>query len=329
MAGRPAKKSCDHKRQTKPYDIGEDNMQRLYLTLKNKLKIHTLIKGDTANPPLILIHGWPSSSYLWRHLIPDLSKHFHVIAPDLPGHGKSEKPANTRYDLDFFRNFILDFYDAMHLKTATLVAHDLGGMAGLSFAVRHPERLEKLIIMNTSPYPEWSWRLHLSIVLLKQKYLTPLFLNRFVFKQILKTGFYNKNLITPDVVDIFQTPWISSKQGRKAFSKTIAVPPELMVESQEHLGTINTPTLILWGKKDVFFPFRTAKRLHKNIKNSTLAGVDKAGHFLQEEQPDYIFKAILSFIFAEKKIFNGFVMGDQHNNDNGAKHILNRMESLL
>ncbi|MCD4676470.1 MAG: alpha/beta hydrolase [Desulfobacula sp.] len=271
-------------------------MEGQYLTLKNNMKIHTLIKGDKSNPPLVLIHGWPSSSLLWRHMIPELSKHFYVLAPDLPGHGKSDKPENATYDLAFLRGFILDFYDAFDLKTASLAAHDLGGMAALSFAVRHPERLDKFIIMDTSPYHEWPFLLQSSIFLLKQNYLTWIFLNRFIFKQILINGFYNNNFITPEVIDIFRTPWINSKKGKKAFSKTIKIPPSQMVESKEALQTIKSPTLILWGKNDFFFPFKTARQLHKDIKNSTLVSVEKAGHFLQEEQPRYIQEQIISFL---------------------------------
>ena len=267
-----------------------------YVTLKNNMKIHTLIEGDQSNPPLILIHGWPSSCYLWRHMIPELSKHFYVFAPDLPGHGKSDKPYNAIYDLNFLRGFILDFYDALNLKTASLAAHDLGGMAGLSFAVKHPERLDKFIIMDTSPYAKWSFLLHLSIYLLKQKHLTWIFLNRFVFKQVLKNGFYNKKIITPRVLDLFRNPWVSSKEGRQAFSKTIEIPPSQMVEPKEALQKIESHTLILWGKNDFFFPYKIARKLHQDIKNSILVGVDKAGHFLQEEQPEFICQQIISFL---------------------------------
>ncbi len=271
-------------------------METQTITLKNNLKIHTLIQGEKTNPALVLLHGWPSSSLLWRLLIPELSKHFFVLAPDLPGHGKSDKPEAAIYDLDLFRGFILDFFDAFDLKTAHLCVHDLGGMAGLSFAVRHPDRIDKFIVMNTSPYSDWSTALRASIFLLKQKTLTWLFLNRFVFREVLKNGFYNKRLVTPDIVDLFRAPWINSKQDRKAFSRTLAIPPELMVENQEALKKINIPTLILWGRKDVFFPFKIARMLNNDIKTSSLVAVDKAGHFLQEEQPEFILWEMMKFL---------------------------------
>lgn len=271
-------------------------MSEQQIPLTSGLSINALIEGDPSHPPLVLIHGWPSSAYLWRHMMPELARHFYVIAPDLPGHGKSDKPSTAEYDLNFLRGFILGVFEAFNLKTANLACHDLGGMAGLSFAVRHPERLEKLIVMDTSPYADWPFLLHLAIFLLKQKNLTPFFLNRFVFRLVLKTGFYNKALITSEVLDLFREPWIRSPEGQTAFSQTIAIPPDLMVESEEKLKTIQAPTLILWGTKDWFFPFRTARRLHKDIKNSTLVAVEKAGHFLQEEQPEFICRQMIAFL---------------------------------
>jgi len=271
-------------------------MESRYFTLPNHLKIHTLIAGDITTPPLVLLHGWPSSSLLWRHMIPELSKRFYVVAPDLPGHGKSDKPYNIIYNLSFLRNFILDFLDAANLKNPHLVAHDLGGMGGLSFVARYPEKIDKFIIMNTGPYMEIPFLLNVSLYLLKQKYLTRLFLNRFVFKQVLKNGFCNKSLITPEIIDTFRKPWISSKDGRNAFAKTIDIPISQMVEPIDTLQKITSPTLILWGKNDLFFPFKTARRLHDDIKDSTLIGVENAGHFLHEEKPQFILDQIRLFL---------------------------------
>ncbi len=270
-------------------------MESKFIQLNGKLT-HFLSAGNPDNPSLVLIHGWPSSGLLWRQMIPELSKKFHILVPDLPGHGKSDKPGNIDYDLDFLCGFILDFYDAMDLKRATLIVHDLGGMAGLSFAVRHRDRLEKFVVMNTSPYSDWHPLLSFTIFLLKQPILTHFFLNKTSFRQILSNGFYNKSLISSDLLNLFLTPWINSPQGRKSFSKTIAIPPARMVESPNVLRTIDTPTLILWGTKDRFFPFKYAKRLQRDIQNSKLIAIEKAGHFLQDEQPDLINKALMEFL---------------------------------
>ena len=138
--------------------------------------------------------------------------------------------------------------------------------------------------------------LSFSIFLLKQSVFTPFFLNKTIFKQVLCTGFYDTSLVSEEVVNLFITPWINSPEGKKAFSKTIAVPPIHMVESPHSLGTIDTPILILWGKKDQFFPFKLARRLHQVVPGSHLVGIDGAGHFLQEKQPELINKALMNFL---------------------------------
>lgn len=275
-------------------------MKPQWIQLKSQLKtgmnIFYLTAGNPDNPPLVLLHGWPSSSALWDKIIPGLSRDFYVLAPDLPGHGQSDKPEDQIYDLNFLRTFILDFYDALDLDRASLAAHDLGGMAALSFAVRHQDRLDKFIIMNTSPFSNWHWALSLTISLLKQPWLTRFFLLPWVFKLVLGSGFFNSKLLTPELVKKFQGPWVADKLGKTAFSRTIAVPPELMTESPESLATINCPTLILWGKKDRFFPYGLAKKLNGILPNAQRVGIDNAGHFLQEEQPQIITQTIQNFL---------------------------------
>lgn len=276
-------------------------METRHIPLKSGLNIHSKFAGDRSNPPIILLHGWPSSSLLWRNIIPVLAGRFYVIAPDLPGYGQSDKPPNVRYDLPFLKNFILDLVDALGLEKCTLAAHDLGGMAALSFAVQHPDRLDKFIIMNTCPYKSRSFRLRFSLFLLKQPILAKLLLSPFAFKQILKTGIFNHDLLTPGLVDRFRLPWLSNKDSIRAFSATIGVPLNELVEPVEALNSIKLPTLILWGKKDLFFHFSTARRLYQDLENSQLVGVENAAHFCQEEAPGYIARAITAFM-SEKPV---------------------------
>ncbi len=268
------------------------------ITLKSDINIHYYTAGGEGNPTLLLLHGWPSSALLWRLLIPELSKHFFILCPDLPGHGYSSKPRDAIYDKDFLSRFILEFLDALAIDQAHLGCHDLGGTAALVFASRYPGRINKFIVMNTSPYADWHWRLRFTIFLLKQPMLTSLFLNPFVFKQVLKSGLFNHQLITKELIDVFRRPWLDSKEAHASFSKTIAVPPEDLALSKDELKQIKLPTLVLWGKKDIFFPMQVARQLHKDIPGSKLIGVDSAAHFLQEEQPEFIQKEMIEFLAA-------------------------------
>ncbi|MCP4022144.1 MAG: alpha/beta hydrolase [Desulfobacteraceae bacterium] len=271
-------------------------MEEKFITLKNNLKIHYLTAGSTDNPPLILLHGWPTNCYLWRHIIPELSDNFYILAPDLPGHGLSDRPDNGVYDLDFFNDFLTDFYDTMCLEKAHLAVHDLGAIAGISFAVRSANCIDKLIIMNTGPYKELPVILNLFLQVLNRTWLTRLFLTKFMFKLVLMQGFYRKQLVTQTVFERYRQPWLASKKTRQSFAKTIAVPIQEIVEPVEQLHNIDLDTLILWGTKDAFFHFSTARRLHKDIKRSKLVAVPEAGHFLLEEKPEMVSKQLLEFL---------------------------------
>jgi pimeloyl-ACP methyl ester carboxylesterase len=271
-------------------------MEKRFITLKNGMKIFALQKGTENLPPLILLHGWPSNTYLWRNILPGLSKNFSVYVPDLPGHGRSDKPLDVDYDMAFFHDFLIDFYDALGLEKASLVAHDLGAIAGLSLAVRNPQKIEKLVIMNTGPYSNWPLTVRLLLNILSSRPLTSFFLNRFVYTMLLKSSVANAGCITPEVVDLYRNHWIDTTNGKEAFSRTIKAPPSLMAEPVEKLRAIDIETMILWGKEDKFFPFSLARKLHRDIRGSKLVGIEKAGHFIQEDNPKYVQEKILDFL---------------------------------
>ncbi len=100
----------------------------------NNLRIHYTESG--SGPPILLIHGFPTSSHLWRNVTPELAKTHHAIAIDLPGHGLSDKPLNAKYDFAFFEEVLESFLDALDICDTDLAVHDLGSPIGIFWAVR-------------------------------------------------------------------------------------------------------------------------------------------------------------------------------------------------
>ncbi len=135
----------------------------------NDLGIHYLEAGtpDPLTPPILLIHGFPTSSHLWRNVMPELAKTHRVIAIDLPGYGLSDKPLDVKYDFEFFESILTDLLDALGIGETNLAVHDLGGPIGLFWAVRHPERVKQLVLLNTLVYPETSWAVKLFLIALR------------------------------------------------------------------------------------------------------------------------------------------------------------------
>jgi pimeloyl-ACP methyl ester carboxylesterase len=262
----------------------------------NGIEIDTVVAGQEQHPPLLLLHGYPTSNQLWRHIIPTLAEHFFVIAPDLPGHGRSDKPTDVEYDRELFVGVLEGLADALGLERFHLVGHDLGGMVALAFAARCPERLSRLVIMDTAPYVEWSPSTRLVIWLARTGLSARLLLTRPLFRLFLQLGVARPRVITAEVAEMYRRPWIADSNGRRAFSLTVAVPPERIVEPRANLSRISVPTLVLWAEKDRLFGKRTARRLRDDLPDATMTVVPDCGHFLQEEQPELIAGHLQSFL---------------------------------
>ncbi|MBW2162329.1 MAG: alpha/beta fold hydrolase [Deltaproteobacteria bacterium] len=129
-----------------------------HVTIQN-LRLHYTEAGE--GDPILLLHGFPTSSHLYRNILPQLAKTHRAIALDLPGYGLSDKPLDVRYDYDFYTDVLNSFLDALGIGETNLVVHDLGGPVGLYWAIQNPGRVPKLVILNTLVYPETSWAVKL------------------------------------------------------------------------------------------------------------------------------------------------------------------------
>ena len=281
----------------------EVKMESEFIQLKNNLKIHYVTAGDKENQTLVLLHGWPTNCYLWRNIMPKLAENFYVIAPDLPGYGNSDKPEDVAYNLDFFVDFLKHFYNALGIDQADLVGHDTGGMAALGFVSRFPEMTRRFIITDTSPYVEWPILLKLMLKSLRSRLMARWSLVRFVFKDNLRRhGVYKKQVITDEVVDLYWNPYMQNRNSRRAFRLTLLEPPEEMIEPVENICQIQNPTLILWAAKDRLFGVNIADQLNEDIPNSKLVIVPDSGHFLQEDQPEFVTDHIRNFLTSQDTI---------------------------
>src|SRR3954464_13119788 len=105
-------------------------------------------------PAVVLLHGWPTSSFLWRNVMPAIARGRRGVALDLPGFGGSDKPTDVTYGYDFFTTAVRGFVDALELDDVALGLHDLGGPIGMRFALDNPHRVRAVALTNTLLYPE-------------------------------------------------------------------------------------------------------------------------------------------------------------------------------
>lgn len=263
---------------------------------QNGLRLHYLDEGD--GPPVLLLHGEPTWSYLYRKVIPALAD-VRSIAPDYFGFGRSDKPLRLKdYSYDFHYHSIRRLIEELDLRSLTVVVQDWGGPVGLRFAVEQPERVARLVIMNTgigagrAPSEEW-----LRFRAFVRRHGAELVPGRLVRISCIQP-------MSEEVEAAYSAPWPvpESKAGVLAFPEL--VPTELdhpsaaaMLQVREALLRWEKPTLVLFSDSDPIFSPEAAERLASRIPGAgepeIVAG---AGHFLQEDKGAEIGARIARFV---------------------------------
>ena len=261
------------------------------------LRMHYLDEGD--GPPVLLLHGEPTWSYLYRTIIPELTPSARAIAPDYLGFGRSDKPlAREAYTYDFHVRSIERLVEELDLQDATVVVQDWGGPVGLRLAVEHPERFSRLVIMNTGigggrpPSDEWlrfrDWLRRLG---------TDVVPGRLVHISAVQP-------MAEEVVEAYSAPWPvpESKAGILAFPDLVPISPDhpdlpAHLAVREALSRWEKPALVLFSDSDPIFSPRAAERIAAHIPGAGEAEiVAGAGHFLQEDQGPLIGRRIAEFV---------------------------------
>ncbi|MFQ6088845.1 MAG: alpha/beta fold hydrolase [Candidatus Methanofastidiosia archaeon] len=256
---------------------------------------------DGEGESIILVHGWPTYSYLWRCVILKLSKTHKIFALDLIGFGDSDKPLMGDYSIEKNVEMLKIFMEKLELERASLVGHDLGGLIVPSFAAKYPEKISKLVVMNTTPYHSM---LTLPMKLMIRALQTPIFgeifisLMKFGFKPIFKIFFYKKSSITDESLEEYKRPLIEDENTKRAWLNSMrAIKPEDFKELEKCIKNIKTKTLILWAENDYLVaPLSIGERLSCEIEGSVLKTIPECGHFMQEESPDLVSKHLSDFL---------------------------------
>ncbi len=265
-------------------------------TRVNGLRVHTRVDGPKGGQPLVLLHGYPTCGSLWRNCVPYLAERFRVYVPDLPGHGASDMPPDTRYDLRSMVQWLEAYLDALGLGRVALAAHDLGGMVGLGFASWQGPRLSRFVVLNTGPYAPWSRSCRALVKLASNRAAARLLLRPTLFRAMLRLGVRRSGGITREVAELYRRHWVASPQAREAFSAVVEQPPAQWVVPRAELQAIDVPTLVLWGAGDRLFGPGTARKLTADIPGAQLALLPDCGHFLQEDAPLAVARAIGQFV---------------------------------
>ena len=250
--------------------------------------------GDEA---ILFIHGFSSSLYSWRQVLEPIAIAHRVYALDLKGFGFSGKPESD-YTTDEYVDFVIHFMDAINLDKATLCGNSMGGGISWRAALKYPERVEKLILVDSAGYP--SSRSGLPFIMKLGRLrgvdsLFSLFTTRGQIRSSLESAYYNDEQVTKRTVDAYYYA-LRTEGAMWAVLARIRNPQNDTEEWQARIHELDLPTFIIWGANDTWIPPRNAIRFHKEIAGSRLLIFPECGHLPQEETPEAFFMAVLDFM---------------------------------
>lgn len=254
-------------------------------------KIHYLEAG--TGPTVILLHGLGGDVSNWALTVPALAKQFHVIAIDQIGFGKSDKPL-MNYRIGTMVDFLNGFYKQSGISNATLVGNSLGGWIAAAFTLAHPEKVERLVLVDAAGYSP----ARTGLPKLTREQLAPLNASTLAeMKQVMSLVFYNKAMLT----DAFIEKMFSDKLKR-GDSYTINQFIEMALRGDDFLDgktkAIKAPTLVVWGREDGLTPLALGEAYAQDIGGAEKAYIEKCGHVPQLECAAAFHAALLKFLSA-------------------------------
>jgi haloalkane dehalogenase len=261
------------------------------------LRLAHLDEGEGA--PVVFIHGEPTWSFLWRRVMPPvLEAGYRCIAPDLPGFGRSDKPISLDwYTYDRHAAALSSLLEELDLHDATVVVHDWGGPIGLRAAVEHPERIARMVILDTGLFTgrqrmTEAWTAFRDFVARTEDLPVGLLVRRACHRD---PG--------DEVIRGYEAPFPSpgAKAGARAFPLILPTSPEMPGASQgqrvlEGLSGDQRPKLVLWADSDPVLPLETGRRFAQALGTEVHQVIADAGHFLQEDAGPEIGRLIADWL---------------------------------
>ena len=258
----------------------------------HKIACHRSGSGE----PMLLVHGITTYSFIWRDMVPDLSSDFDVIALDLLGCGDSDMPKGVDYSISAQADMLKKVLDRLGIEKVHLVCHDIGGGVGQIFAVRYPDRLHDLVLINSVAYDFWPVQPIVSMRTPIIRQLGMALLDIGFFKLLIKRGVYHKERVTDELMEMFYRP-VKSAEGKAAFLHLAKCLDNLhLMDIADDLRKLHVPVLIIRGEADIYLKPDISEKLHREIKGSRLERIPTGGHFIQLDEPELLVKMINRFI---------------------------------
>lgn len=279
-------------------DIPVEQLKEKYTNQESKfieidgMQVHYRDEGEGM--PLVLIHGTAASLHTWDAWTNTLKNDYRVIRLDVPAFGLTGPHPNQDYSIEAYSEFLDHFLTKLDIDSLYLGGNSLGGNIAWYYAAEHPEKVKKLILVDPSGYPRdgekpWIFKLARTPILNSIiRYITP----KSIIEKNLEQVYFDNSKITPELIDRYYD--MALREGnRTAFIDRAKTE---MVDHTNKLKALNTPTLLIWGKEDIWIPVSDGNRFLSDLANAELVVLKNAGHVPMEESPIESLEAVIEFL---------------------------------
>lgn len=271
------------------FDIPVDHLKRDFANESSRfvtvsgMEVH--YRDEGRGFPLVLIHGTASSLHTWDGWTGALTKNFRVIRMDLPSFGLTGPSPERDYSINAYVRFLDVFLNAVGVSRCHIAGNSLGGLIAWNYALAHPGKVEKLILIDSAGYPfrstPWIFRLmRLPLADTVARYLDP----RLLVEKNLREVYSDASKITRETVDRYYR--LTLREGNRAALVDRARTDDDFESMAKRIPSLRAPTLIMWGEDDAWIPVDHARRFARDIPGSVLKLYNGAGHIPMEEIPE-------------------------------------------
>jgi pimeloyl-ACP methyl ester carboxylesterase len=292
-ARRPSRTPDDTRREQALSHV--ESLGRTHTTTAGTVRWGRL--GDREAEPVVLLHGTPFSSFIWRDVARALASRFQVYIWDMPGYGRSAKTDGQDLSLDALGTVFTELLDHWELAEPNVVAHDSGGAIALGAHLLHGARYRRLALADVVALAPWGSPFfdvageHAEVFA-----RLPARLHRALLREYVSSA--SGPGLHPSTLDALVAPWLGP-DGQQAFYRQLAqrrTDQQYTDRLQDRYDTIGIPVLVCWGTDDTWVPAERGKELASRIPGARLQTVPGAGHLIQEDRPAELTAALLTFL---------------------------------
>jgi pimeloyl-ACP methyl ester carboxylesterase len=274
--------------------LSDWQLSKTYRSTSGEVRWDSL--GEPGKSPVVLLHGTPFSSYVWRGVARSLAHHHQVFVWDMPGYGASEKTGGQDVSLAAQGRVFAELLARWGLTEPLVVAHDFGGAVALRAHLLHGARYRRLALVDPVALAPWGSPFFRLVREHSQVFgQLPPSLHRALVREYISSA--SSPGLHPAILDRLVEPWLGDS-GQPAFYRQISQADQKYTdEVQDRYGTIDIPVLVCWGVDDAWIPVAKAQELAARVPRAELRLIQAAGHLVQEDAPAELTAAVLDFFY--------------------------------